>query len=91
LQWKLKDARPEILTGAGASCKFSSMSSDLILKESRALPLVERIALCRDLWDEVVNSKELAPGEAELIDQRLQEHLQNPDDVISWGEVKAKP
>ncbi|HEY3856078.1 MAG TPA: addiction module protein [Verrucomicrobiae bacterium] len=66
------------------------MSSDLILKESRALPLVERIALCRDLWNEVLNSKELAPGEAELIDQRLQDHLQNPDDIVSWEEVNKK-
>jgi hypothetical protein len=44
---------------------------------------VERIALYRDLWDEVLNSKELAPGEAELIDQRLQDHLQTPDDNVS--------
>jgi putative addiction module component (TIGR02574 family) len=66
------------------------MSSDLILKESRALPLVERIALRRDLWDEVLNSKELAPGEAELIDQRLQDHLENPADVVSWEEVNKK-
>jgi putative addiction module component (TIGR02574 family) len=32
----------------------------------------------------------LAPGEAELIDQRLQDHLANPNDVVPLEEVKAK-
>ena len=46
--------------------------------------------LCRNLWDDIVESKELTPGEAELIDRRLQDHLNNPDDVVSLEEVKAK-
>ena len=66
------------------------MSSELVLKEARALPLAEQIELCRNLWDEIVESKELTPGEAELIDRRLQEHLAHPDEVVSWEEVKAK-
>jgi len=65
------------------------MSSELILKETRALPLTERIELCRNLWDEIVKSKDLTPGEAAFIDQRLQEHLENPDDVISWEKARA--
>ena len=66
------------------------MSSELVLKEARALPLAEQIELCRNLWDEIVESKELTPGEAELIDRRLQDHLAHPDDVVPWEEVKAK-
>ena len=66
------------------------MSSEMIFKEARALPLAERIELCRDLWDGIVESKELTPGEAELIDRRLEDHLDNPNDVVSWEEVKAK-
>jgi putative addiction module component (TIGR02574 family) len=66
------------------------MSSELILRETRALPLVERIDLCRNLWDEILNSKELTPGEAEFLDSRLKDHLDNPDDVVSLEEVKAK-
>jgi putative addiction module component (TIGR02574 family) len=62
----------------------------MVLKEARALPLAEQIELCRSLWDDIVESKELTPGEAELIDRRLQDHLDNPDDVVSWEEVKAK-
>jgi len=36
------------------------------------------------------NSRELTPGEAELIDRRLQDHLSNPEDIISLEEVKAR-
>ena len=66
------------------------MSSEMVFKEARALPLAEQIKLCRNLWDGIVGSHELTPGEAELIDRRLQDHLTNPDDVVSLAEVKAK-
>ena len=66
------------------------MSSEMVFKEARALPLAEQIELCRNLWDGIVESKELTPGEAELIDRRLQDHLDNPNDVVSWEEVKAR-
>ncbi|HEX3720837.1 MAG TPA: addiction module protein [Verrucomicrobiae bacterium] len=66
------------------------MRSELILKETRALPLAERIDLCRNLWDEILNSNELTPGEAEFIDNRLKDHLDNPGKVVSLEEVKAK-
>jgi len=66
------------------------MSSELVLKEARALSLAEQIELCRHLWDEIVESKELTPGEAELIDRRLREHLATPDDVVSLDVVKAR-
>jgi putative addiction module component (TIGR02574 family) len=66
------------------------MSSDAIFKEVRALPFAEQIELCRNLMDGIVSSPELTPGEAEFIDRRLQEHLDNPNDVVSWEEVKSR-
>jgi len=66
------------------------MSSDTVLKEARALPFAEQVELCRSLWNEIIHSHELTPGEAELIDRRLQEHLDRPNDVISLGEVKTR-
>jgi putative addiction module component (TIGR02574 family) len=66
------------------------MSSEMVLKEARALPLAEQIELCRNLWEGIVESHELTPGEAELIDRRLQDHIANPEDVISLDEVKAR-
>ena len=62
----------------------------MVFKEARALPLAEQIELCRHLWDGIVGSHEFTPGEAALIDRRLQDHLDNPDDVVSWEEAKAK-
>ena len=70
------------------SCCY--MSSELILKETRALPLTERIELCRNIWDEILQSKELTPGEADLIDRRMREHLDDPDAVVSLDEVRAR-
>jgi putative addiction module component (TIGR02574 family) len=66
------------------------MDSETILKEAKTLPLAEQIELCRNLWSDIAESKELTPGEAELIDRRLQDHLKNPSDVISLEELKAK-
>jgi putative addiction module component (TIGR02574 family) len=66
------------------------MSSEMVLKEARALPLAEQIEVCRNLWEGIIESRELTPGEAELIDRRLQDHVANPDDVVSLDEVKAK-
>jgi putative addiction module component (TIGR02574 family) len=66
------------------------MSSESVLKEARALPFAEQLELCRNLWNGIVHSRELSPGEAELIDHRLREHLDNPDHVVSLEEVKAR-
>jgi putative addiction module component (TIGR02574 family) len=66
------------------------MSSEMLFKEARALPLAEQIELCRNLWDGIAGSRELTPGEAELIDRRLQEYGHNPDEVVSLEEVKAR-
>jgi putative addiction module component (TIGR02574 family) len=66
------------------------MSSETIFKEVRALPFAEQIELCRNLWDGIAGSHELTPGEAELIDRRLQDYIENPNDIISLEEVRAK-
>ena len=66
------------------------MNAEMVLKEARALPFAEQVELCRNLWDQIVGSHELTPGEAELIDRRLREHLASPDDVVSLEEVKAR-
>ena len=62
----------------------------MVLKEARSLPLEEQIELCRRLWDDIISSKKLTLGEAELIDRRLRDHLENPNDVVPWQEVKSK-
>src|SRR6266853_764271 len=63
------------------------MSSEMVLKEARGLPIAEQIELCRNLWNGIQG--QLTPGEAKLIDRRLQDHPDNPEDVISLEEAKG--
>jgi len=66
------------------------MSVEVVLKQACALPLAERIELCRNLWERIVESDELTPGEAALIDERLQDHVSHPQDAVAWDQVKAR-
>jgi putative addiction module component (TIGR02574 family) len=66
------------------------MSGETVLQTAKGLPLAERMELCRGLWNDIVTSDELTPGEAEEIDRRLADHLDNPEDVVAWEEVKAR-
>lgn len=67
------------------------MSATEILKQIEHLPQAERRAVAEKIWEKYgVFDDELTPGEAELIDRRLHDHLQNPDDVVPLAEVKAK-
>jgi putative addiction module component (TIGR02574 family) len=67
------------------------MSATEILEQIEHLPPGEQKQVAEKVWEKYgVFDGELTPGEAELIDRRLQDHLQNPDDVVSLEEVKAK-
>ncbi len=68
------------------------MSVDVLLKQVQELPMEQRIKFARRVCDEIEESVEGAPGPQECadIDRRRQEHLESPDDVARWEEVKAK-
>jgi putative addiction module component (TIGR02574 family) len=66
------------------------MSGETLLRSAKGLPLAERMELCRGLWNDIVTSDELTPGEAEEIDRRLADHLDNPEEVVAWEDVKAR-
>ena len=67
------------------------MSATEILKQIEDLPPAEQQVVAEMVWEKYgAFENELAPGEAELIDRRLHDHLQNPKDVVSLEEVKAK-
>lgn len=67
------------------------MSTAEILKQIEHLSPDEQQQVAEKIWEKygIVNDG-LTPGEAELIDRRLQDHHQNPNDVVSLEEVKAK-
>lgn len=68
------------------------MESDL-LQQVRLLDTDAQLDLVEAIWNGIV-SRNATPAlsatqEAEL-DRRLDQHLANPDDVISWDEVQAE-
>ncbi len=57
------------------------------------LSVPQRLQLVEDLWDSIA----AAPGgvplpdwQKEELDRREAEHLESPDAVLSWGEVKQR-
>jgi putative addiction module component (TIGR02574 family) len=63
-----------------------------LLQQARVLDIDEQIELVEAIWDGIVN-RGAAPSLTEAqkieLDRRLADHLANPNDVVSWSEVKA--
>lgn len=53
------------------------------------LSVEERIALVEDLWDSIAEETPLTDLQRAELDRRLEDHEANPDDVVSWEDVKA--
>jgi putative addiction module component (TIGR02574 family) len=63
-----------------------------LLEEAQRLPPDDQMELIAALWGNVTARDSVSlPTDAQKmeLDRRLAEHLKNPDDVISWDEVKA--
>jgi putative addiction module component (TIGR02574 family) len=64
------------------------MSAAQVLAQLEKLPFEEQREVFEQLRDRF--DDELSPGEAELIDRRLQDHLDHPEDVIPFETLKAR-
>lgn len=56
------------------------------------LDVEERLALVEELWDSIAAGSAAIPlteAQRAELDRRIAEHEANPDDVVSWEEVKA--
>mgnify|MGYP000611778426 CR=1 FL=1 len=63
------------------------MSTGPILETFRKLPSTEKIRLVQQLWDEIAEEAShlpLADAQRRLLDERIDEHEANPDDVEPW-------
>ena len=63
------------------------------LSEILQLTIAERIQLAEDIWDSVAAFPEAIPltdAQKEELDRRLQAYAQNPNEGISWDELKDK-
>lgn len=64
-----------------------------VTDELFSLSIPERIQLVEDIWDSIAvhpELVELTPQIRDELDKRLEEHEQNPDDVSTWDEVRAR-
>ena len=63
-----------------------------LLQQARVLDIDEQIELVEAIWDGIV-SRGVPPPPTEAqkteLGSRLADHLANPNDVVSWSEVKA--
>jgi putative addiction module component (TIGR02574 family) len=67
------------------------MDSHPIIETFRKMSQSEKIRLVQELWDEIAAeaaSLPLTESQRRLLDERLQQHEQSPDDVETWQKVK---
>jgi len=70
---------------------MTTMNTQLLHQVS-VLDPDEQIDLVQAIWDGIVSRNAVPPLTEEQkteLDRRLTDHLKNPDDVITWSEVKA--
>jgi putative addiction module component (TIGR02574 family) len=63
------------------------------LSEILQLTIAERIQLAEDIWDSVAAFPEAIPltdAQKEELDRRLRAYAKNPNDGVSWEELKDK-
>ncbi len=67
------------------------MDTQPIIETFRKLSQSEKIRLVQELWDEIAAEAARLPltkSQRRLLDERIQQHEQKPDDVETWEKVK---
>ena len=67
------------------------MTTQPIIENFRKLSPNEKVRLVQELWDEIAEEAShlpLSETHRQLLDQRLQQHEENPDDVEPWEKVR---
>ena len=69
----------------------STLCKDELIQEIRKLPFAERVELLEELWNEAESGRpELLGWQKELLDQRLRDAEDHPEDWVSWDEAKQR-
>ena len=56
------------------------------------LSVEDRLLLVEEIWDSIAQTEQTVPltaSQQQELELRLREHEQNPDDVVSWEDVKT--
>jgi len=67
------------------------MDTQPIIETFRKLSPGEKIRLLQELWDEIAIEAARSPlteAQRRVLDERIQQHEQNPADVEPWEKVK---
>jgi len=67
------------------------MSAQTITESFRKLSPSEKIRVLQELWDEVaeeVASEPLSESQKLLLDERIQQHVEDPSDVEPWDRTR---
>jgi putative addiction module component (TIGR02574 family) len=62
------------------------------LDEVLRLPVVERLRLVEAIWNSIAEQSDAVPltdAQRAELERRLAEHEADPDDVVSWEDIKA--
>ncbi|PSB02813.1 addiction module protein [Merismopedia glauca] len=62
------------------------------LKEITALSVSDRIRLVQAIWDTIADEQvysNLITSQQQELDRRIADYEANPDDVLTWEEIKA--
>ncbi|MEQ1662078.1 MAG: addiction module protein [Thiobacillus sp.] len=63
-----------------------------LLAEAKKRPFAEKMQLVEDLWDAIAAEaaqRRVSVAQQKLLEVRLQESIDNPDDGKPWEEVRA--
>jgi putative addiction module component (TIGR02574 family) len=69
----------------------SALSKAELMHEIRRLPFAERVELLEELWREAESERPgLLDWQKELLDQRLRDAEEHPEDWVSWDEARQR-
>jgi putative addiction module component (TIGR02574 family) len=72
--------------------EWGHMMNTRLLQQASVLNVDEQIKLVEAIWDGIVSHGDvpaLTESQKIELDRRIASYLANPDDVVSWSEVKA--
>lgn len=67
------------------------MSAEPIIETFRRLPPTEKLRLVQQLWDEIAEEAARLPlteSQRRLLDERIDEHEANPNDLEPWEHAR---